>query len=340
MNKFYADYLQFAKQMVAENNREIVIENKMERNVLSLTPYIYNSCSANCRFCSEKLVRGGQITICHGVCNDYAERLKRILARIKETPIFLSLSGKEPTESKEQLRLILNTINEFQRNGGTVTEKVMYSNLSGFAKDFDGLANVLQGQQITRIECSRHHYDEEINQWIVRFKRYNGEIEPIMRNAVFADVVKRLNNLIPIKLVCVLQKKGIGQVDEIIKYLKFAESMNINEVVFRELAMFNDSVEQGGTQQYIIENRVELMDILTELPTDLFKIKEIQKGYYYFSFGYKYGERMKVNFEMSDYEEMIRYHGNMDDDKVYKLIYYPNGMLCKDWNMKGKLDWV
>lgn len=338
MNKFYEDYYQFAKQLVAANN--VNIENRLENQQLSITPYIYNTCSANCQFCSEKLVRGGSITVCNGISTDYVDKFNKILDRVKDRPIFLSLSGKEPTESKDHLKVILDVAKNFQNNGGNITDKVMYSNLSGFAKDFEGLMNVLSGNDITRIECSRHHYDEEKNQWIVKFKHYNGGYEPIMNNDVFADVVKKLNTVIPVKMVCVLQKTGIGKVDEIINYLEFAGKLGVTEVVFRELAVFNDSVEMGRTQQYIVENRVELMDLLVNLPNNLFKINTIIKGYYYFSFGYKFDNRMNVSFEMSDYEEMIKYHSNMNDDKIYKLIYYPNGILCKDWNMKGKLDWV
>lgn len=271
---------------------------------------------------------------------DYADKFERILNRFKATPLFLSLSGKEPTESKEHLRIILDVVRNFQQNGGIVTDKVMYSNLSGFAKDFNGLVDVIKDQELTRIECSRHHFDEEKNQWIVKFKKCNGDVEPIKQNKIFVDVVKRLNKVVPVRMVCVLQKAGVGKVDEVIEYLKFAEEMGVKDVVFRELAMFGDCVELGRTQKYIVDNRVELMDLLTELPADKFKIEKIVKGYYYFSFGYKFEDRMNVNFEMSDYEEMIKYHNDMDTDKIYKLIYYPNGILCKDWNMKARLDWV
>ena len=340
MKKFYADYLRFAQQLANERGGNVFMEDRMEKDQISVTPYIYNACSANCQFCSELLVRSGSVTVCNGICADYAEKFRKVLERIKETPIFLSLSGKEPTESKEQLGIILDIAKRFQEEGGHITEKVMYSNLSGFAKDYNGLIETLKGHQITRIECSRHHYDEEKNQWIVRFKKNAGEIEPIKRNEVFTDVVKRLNEVIPVRMVAVLQGKGIHNVEEIIEYLKFAEAMGVTDVVFRELAMFDEIVDHGKTRQYIEENRIELMDILEALPDEQFRLDNIIKGYYYFSFGYKYAGNINVSFEMSDYEEMIKYHGNMDDKKIYKLIYYPNGILCKDWNMKGKLDWV
>jgi len=264
----------------------------------------------------------------------------KVLEHIKGTPIFLSLSGKEPTESKDHLKIILDVAKKYQEEGGNITEKVMYSNLSGFTKDYDGMMETLKGHQITRIEYSRHHYDEEKNQWIVRFKKYKGEIEPIKRNEVFTDVVKRLKEVIPVRMVAVLQEKGVNNVTEVIEYLKFAESMGVTDVVFRELAMFDETVDRGRTRRYIEENRVELMDILEALPDEQFELNNIIKGYYYFSFGYKYAGKINVSFEMSDYEEMVKYHGNMDDEKIYKLIFYPNGILCKDWNMKGKLDWL
>lgn len=339
MNKYYNDYFQFAKQLTNDNNYHVKIDNRMDDNLISLTPYIYNACSANCQFCSEKLVRGGSITVCNGICSDYADKLSIILNRIRNTPIFLSLSGKEPTESPEQLRIILDVVNQFQLNGGQITEKVIYSNLSGFAKNYDYLINILNAQGISRIECSRHHFNEDINQDIVLFKTNNKTLEPIKYNTVFTDIVRRINTLIPIRMVCVLQKSGISKVNQIQDYLQFADSLGVTDVVFRELAMFGNSVELGNTQKYIVNNRVELMDIISALPTDSFHIQNIIKGYYYFSFCYTYNNKMKVSFEMSDYEEMIKYHSKINDDKIYKLVFYPNGLLCKDWNMKSKLNW-
>ena len=339
MNKNYHDYEVYARQLLA-SLPDGVMENRSDSDLLSFTPYIYNACSANCRFCSEKLVRSGNFVHICGVCADYAERLERILNRLFETPLFISLSGKETSESPDLLRCILDAVANYEQKGGHIVGKVMYSNMSGFAKNMEGLLDILRDRGITRIECSRHHYNEDINQDIVRFKTYHGLLEPIKYNAVLKAVIAHVNSEIPVRLVCVLQNKGIHTVDEISHYIEFAQRMGIKDIVFRELAMFGDSVDRGETQKYIDDNRVEVMSLLEQLPADRYALTHITKGYYYFSFSYMFDHEISVAFEMSDYEKMIEHHSKASHEKLSKLIYYPNGMLCKDWNMMEPLDWV
>lgn len=325
--KKYRDYKAYA-QFIAESHN-IKLIHQHETDQISFTPYIYNSCSASCKFCSEKLVRNGMAMICEEVAADYTKRLMDILAGLKDQEVFLSISGKEPSESCVFLENIMNCVGCFEEKGGKITEKVMYSNLSGFVQNMPKLEKILKSGKVTRIECSRHHYDEEINQSIMCFQE-----SAIKQNKVLADIIRKLRSFIPVKMVCVLQKSGISSLEEVKKYIEFAGEMGISDLVFRELAMFDNSVEKGSTADYIMENRIELMDILTELAPEAFELVRIVEGYYYFSFQYRY-QNKNVSFEMSDYEEMKRKH---EGTKRYKLIYYPNGKLCTDWNMNGEIS--
>ena len=326
--KSYKEYREYAAKLMEKKG--IVIEQKSDDNIISFTPYISNDCSAACEFCSEQLVRNGKRMLCGEVARDYNEKLRHAFKLLKGKKVFVSLSGKEPTESCDLLDDILCSVLEFENEGGEVVGKVMYSNLSGFCKKGEAISDMLKKAKITGVECSRHHYLEDINQSIVHFKKN----EEIKSNDVFEQVVSQVMEICPVKLVCVLQNKGIANVLDIVKYLAFAIKLGVKKVVFRELAMFNDSVENGKVAQYIEENRVELMDILDKLDEKDFEIKNIKQGYYYFSFIYEY-QGMEVAFEMSDYEEMIRKHNG---DDLYKLILYPNGKLCTDWNMNGEFD--
>ncbi len=302
--------------------------NQIDR--ISFTPYVYNTCSANCAFCSEKLVRDGKVMACDTICEDYEKHLQSVFRWLKNHQVFLSVSGKEPSESVEQVRLILDEANKFEEAGGIITDRVMYTNLSGFAKRKEELFSCIEKGKISRIECSRHHFNEQINQSIVNFR----PSESIKENKVFKNVVKELGGIVPVSMVCVMQKAGISTKEEVESYLEFAVDTGVKAVVFRELAMFDDAVEDGCTTKYIVDNRVELMDIIKELDEKTFTNLKVTKGYYYFSFEYKY-KGMRVAFEMSDYEEMIKCHN--DDSKLNKVILYPNGMVCKDWNMKGQI---
>lgn len=108
--------------------------------------------------------------------------------------------------------------------------------------------------------------------------------------------------------------------------------MGVNEIVFRELSIFDNCVKSDCTSNYICSNRVEIFDLLETLDK-AFTLKSIYKGYYYFSFVYEYSGNTII-FEMSDYEEMIKKHKS---GEINKLIYYPNKDLCLDWNMQNKI---
>lgn len=338
--KFYRDYKEYASEL-ADANR-IKIYHSGDAIQLSFTPYIYNACSANCRFCSEKIVRQGQVMVCDGICSDYIEKLVKAFKYAGKREIFLSLSGKEPSESVEHLEMIAEGVRRSEENGVAIKDRVLYSNLSGFVKNWDRLINVIEDLRVTRIECSRHHHNEEVNQNIVQFKMVKDQnvgeinIEKIKENKVFEETVRKLLKHVSVKMVCVLQKSGVKDENDVIKYLQFAKHIGVKDVVFRELAVFDNAVDKGLVTEYINENRVELMDILVKLSPKEFTLQSICEGYYYYSFTYQYGE-MNVSFEMSDYEEMIKNHNS---SSLHKLILYPNGDLCKDWNMKGKVkDW-
>ena len=110
--------------------------------------------------------------------------------------------------------------------------------------------------------------------------------EKIRFNEVFKNIMAQVMKICPVKMVCVLQNKGISNINDIKKYLEFAKEVGVTKVVFRELAIFNDCVENGKVASYIENNRVELMEILKGLDDREFHIKKIQQGYYYFSFIY------------------------------------------------------
>lgn len=322
----YIDYLKYAKELLNQN-KYIKYNKKIEDETLSFTPYIYNECSASCRFCSEQLIRNGKAMVCHGVCENYFDKLRKVLGDLHESELFLSLSGKEPTESLDFLEGILKCVEDFETAGGQIVEKVMYSNLSGLIENMTKMGMLIEVYGIDRIECSRHHFDEVKNQSIMRFKN-----QPIQKNEIFQQVMEELLEHVDVKQVCVVQKGGIDDVEQLKTYLEWAKSMGVSQVVFRELALFDDTVEMNATARYIVNNRIEIKEFLEGLD-ESFKLVEITEGYYYMSFGYEY-EGMKLWFEMSDYEEMEKKHGS---NKVYKMIYYPNGKLCLDWNMNQEI---
>ncbi|MBR3267494.1 MAG: hypothetical protein IKI58_02010 [Oscillospiraceae bacterium] len=326
---YYADYQQYIAETL---DSSIPVIKAAERGILSFTPYISNRCSAACRFCSEKLYSGGIAGAGLTVCSGYREKLTGILRAQRGRQIFLSVSGMEPSESIGQLILVSEAVRQAEESGCVFTDRVMYSNLSGFAKEPERLTEVVRSLKLTRIECSRHHFDDTVNQQIVRFR----EGEAIRQNEVFIRVVRSLLQTVPVTMVCVMQKTGISSPEDAICYLEFARQTGVRNVVFRALSIFSEPADGVQIASYITENRVEMLDMIRALPQEHFRLMSVTEGYYYYSFRYQYRD-MQVLFEMSDYDRMHREHYS---ERQHKLIFYPNGELFKDWNRKpeGKIS--
>ncbi|PRR84485.1 radical SAM protein [Clostridium vincentii] len=341
MQYYYENYKEYANKLrekykkvdYKSNIKQEFIEIKEFQKELakkiSFTPYIYNNCSANCRFCSEKLERTSGQAKDFKLSEKYFKKLRLILSKLKENRIFLSVSGIEPLESLDFLKEVLQVFKNWEEDGGRIEEKVIYSNLSAGTYNLGKIIDIIKDYNISRIETSRHHYNEDVNNNIVRFKN-----KDIQLNRNYENIVRTLKNYVDIKLVCVLQNTGVNSYEEVKNYLKWARNNGINKVVFRELSLFNESISGNESSNYIRKNRVPLIEVLKDIEDKAFTLTEILRGYYYFSFKYEYKKDMEVTFEVSDYEEMIKQHNK---DEIQKLIYYPNGDLCCDWSMKNKI---
>lgn len=84
----------------------------------------------------------------------------------------------------------------------------------------------LNNDGLNVLSISRHHYDKEINAKIMGI---DSKSENIFR------VIKELNIEIKTRLICVLQKTGINNAEEIEKYIDYALFNNVKEICFKEL---------------------------------------------------------------------------------------------------------
>ena len=340
--KRYSDYELLAREMAALHNIPVrknvgvflsegkgILKGMTVPERISFTPYVHNACSARCGFCSERLIRrhagpGNPVT-----ADFYSDKLGRILKDLSETELFLSVSGMEPLEDSAFVERALARFQRFEEEGGRIAEKVIYSNLSKAARDPEDVVRLVARYRIDRIETSRHHFDEGINERIMRFKRG----QPVVHNDCYESAIRYLRDSVALRLACVVQKTGIHTLQDVIGYIDWAVSIGINDITFRELSVFGNEVTGGSSYEYILLNRQNIYLFIENLP-NLFRLEEIIQGYYYFSFRYIFDGRVSVAFEASDYEEMIRHHSG---SVVSKLIYYPNGDLCMDWNMGRKV---
>lgn len=323
--------LHISESVEPEIGSKLFLNRKQIRKKISFTPYIYNRCSADCVFCSEKLIRE-ETPLGKGyvnVADNYESKLQDVLKELSDVELFLSISGMEPLESLPFLEKVLNVFQLHEQNGGCISQKVIYTNLSAMAHSASRIIDLLQHHQISRVETSRHHYDEKINRDIMQFRPK----QAIVNNSCYEQAVMQVLKVVPVRLACVVQQTGVNSISEVVRYIDWASGMGITNITFRELSILGDHFTDAGSYEYIAHNRTSIFSLLEKLTSD-FCLVEIVKGYYYFTFRYLYKDAIEISFEVSDYEQMIKSHHSSTIDK---LVYYPNGDLCTDWNMQQKI---
>jgi hypothetical protein len=302
---------------------------------ITFTPFASaKPCSARCTFCSETLVHREARVLSASLRPQpgYETGLRRTLRELRGLPLSISLSGLEATDDARWLSGVLTALLEHEENGGLVEEKVLYTNAAGLARETTGhiLLPQLRAHNLTRAEVSRHHYEQEVNDAIMRFRPG----QPIREREVFERTVRDLQVHVPVRLVCVLQASGVATAKEVFAYLAWAESLGVRDVVFRELSRLGDDY-QANQPFRIIERERVVMEALLEQLLESGSFREqlvpcaMTAGYYFWNLRLRDRGGMDVTFETSDYHEMKQRHGS---GIVYKLIYHANGNLCGDWD--------
>jgi hypothetical protein len=308
---------------------------------ITLTPYASASaCSARCHFCSETLrpKHGGVAAAALRPKENYFDGLSSALNSLGELPISYSLSGLEATDNEQWFLQLLSTLIKAESDGINVHERVLYSNGAGFANgNPEKLLQPLKSFKLSWLELSRHHFCEQQNQSIMRFR----ENEAIVRNTVFEEIANAISSYFNLKMVCIIQRGGVDRAEKLTQYLKWAISCGATSVVFRELSKFDDYYRVTKSQQYIEKMRVSLEYLLTECLqqsswSDEMTVTHITEGYYFWNVKFQHSSGLEVIFESSDYVTMHKKHESVD---IYKLVYFANGQLCSGWEPNRGVIW-
>ncbi|MDB5389696.1 MAG: hypothetical protein JWM11_5342 [Planctomycetaceae bacterium] len=302
---------------------------------ITFTPFASaRPCSARCVFCSETLVHRDSHLLSASLRPrvEYPASLRRALRELRNLPISISLSGLEATDDADWLENVLAALDEHETAGGLIEEKVLYTNGAGLARETTGsrLLPKLQAYGLTRAEVSRHHFDQSINDDIMRFRPG----QAIRERMIFERTVRDMQAYVPVRLVCVLQSSGIANAQDVYSYLAWAKELGVRDVVFRELSRLGVEYQPNQTLRVVERDRVVLETLLNELwrtgtpPAGLVPYA-VTAGYYFWNLRLRGENGMDVTFETSDYHEMKQHHAS---DVVYKLIYHANGNLCGDWD--------
>ena len=300
---------------------------------VTFTPFAsVRPCSARCVFCSETLWHKDARILSASLRPgpSYFDGLAAVLDALRGLPFGISLSGLEATDDADWLCRVLDQIDERAGAAGglVLEEKVLYSNGAGLARETTGarLLPRLKEFGLTRVEASRHHHTKAGNDAVMRFRPGKA----IRALEVFERTVADILRHVPVRLVCVVQKGGVDDFDQVLRYLDWARGLGARDVVFREFSRLHDLYRPGASRRAIDERRIPvsaLRDAASESAD--FEAVERTEGYYYWNERFLWKGAVLTTFEASDYELMKTRHGSW---VIHKLIYHANGNLCGDWD--------
>ena len=300
---------------------------------VTFTPYAsVQPCSARCSFCSENLRKtdGGTPASRLRPAPDYFDGLSRALRALRGVPLSWSLSGLETSDDADWMLQLLRTLTASASDGPVIEDRVLYTNGAGFAApQGEVLRRALQSFELSWLELSRHHHEGAINQSIMRFRP---EVT-IGDQAVFERTARQLADAVPLRLVCILQRSGVAQPQDVAAYLSWARQCGAGTVVFREFSRLDDAYRDNATARYLRAERVSMDALLAACLDDPevsrgWTLESLTEGYYFWNLRLCTASGLNVIFESADYGAMHERHASGD---IYKLVYFANGQLCAGW---------
>jgi hypothetical protein len=229
---------------------------------ITFTPYAsVRPCSARCSFCSENLrkTEGGTPASRLRPATDYFEGLARALRALRGVPLSWSLSGLETSDDADWMLRLLHAHCERKRRPGHRRPRALHQRCRLRRTAGPGAAARAAGFGLSWLELSRHHHDGAINQSIMRFRP---EVA-IGDQVVFERTARHLADAVPLRLVCILQRGGVAQPQDVAAYLAWARECGAGTVVFREFSRLDDGYRDNATARYLRAERVSMDALLT-----------------------------------------------------------------------------
>lgn len=329
----------------ANNLTPISLENKdywLYKNA-NISVNITHGCNAMCGFCVDglrkKISEDVHINKENIIATDrkqstelYLAQFQNNLKSLESKNISVSITGGEPTLDAARLGGILHLLKKYK-----IRKRVMTTNGTMLLQPIKGqkktrMIDMIIENGLEHMNISRAHYDENINQEIMKFK-------PSFSNEELKKAINIANKSgIRVRLSVALLKEGIHDLDGIKTYLDWAKSMGVDNVIFRQLMDYDKKTMQKNwvTDFYEKEgDTAKLDEIYPEIDLDKsFKLVKQHVGYYYYVEVYKY-KQMDVVFEVSDLTLLDRvetrkplYHGA---PIIYELIFQDNANLEGTW---------
>ncbi|MBD3186905.1 radical SAM protein [Candidatus Bathyarchaeota archaeon] len=291
-------------------------------------------CNGDCPFCVEKLrslSKGHELEEQKSGIDDstYFRSMKHAFKMVRSLDPSLSITGGEPSIDP-RLPRIIELIDQYDFRKRTMT-----TNGSGLLDN--GIINLLGKRKFQHLNLSRAHQDEAINQSIMNIDHgfSNDDLLECINRAISAGIRPRLS--------CVLIAEGIHDIEGILEYLEWAATMNVDNVVFRQLMKFRSGeCLDHQVSRYSEQARILMDSLLSEIHPSSGKclprfqfIKQVV-GYYYYIEIYQYkasdGTSIDVVFENADLAFIdIERQKHGSNELIHELVFHPNGNLCSTW---------
>lgn len=293
----------------------------------NLSIYSAQACNAGCRFCVEELrpaSRGTTLAFHKTIEPDdniYFHALEEVLTAVTPICPTISVTGGEPSRDY-RLPTILTTLRRFGARKLTVT-----TNGSGLLGRRLGrrVIDWIADTGVAHLNISRAHPDHDRNARLMRYREGLSlkELKDIVR-------ISRESG-IRVRLSCVLLRGGVDSLTRIREYLAFADSIGVDNVVFRQLMLTDPhTVLRNFVVRYSDRKRVGLEGILDEISDrEEFTFQKQIMGYYYYVEVWKYAN-MDVVFEEADLAR-LEIAKRAVPEIVQELVFHPNARLASTW---------
>jgi cyclic pyranopterin phosphate synthase len=286
--------------------------------------YSAQTCNARCPFCVEELrplSLGRELAAQKRVESDddrYFERLAAALDQVAPLAPTISITGGEASKDPRLPRL-LHLLSARDAKKLTLT-----TNGSGLLDVRDGapLVEHIAQSALRHLNISRAHPDCEKNAQLMGY-REGLSLDDTRR------ALRSIGRARP-RLSCVLLRRGVGDLDGVIDYLRFAERVGVDNVIFRQLMKSDPATHQTGpVVRFSDSERVQLQPILDALSNHPdFTFQRQIVGYYYYVEVWRWNG-IDVVFEEADLAQLER--TKLVDRTVHELVFHPDATLSSTW---------
>ena len=293
----------------------------------NLSIYSAQACNARCAFCVEELrpaSRGVALNLQKTVESDdsrYFAALQNVLEALQPLNPSVSVTGGEPSQDV-RLPRILRTLQIHGARKRTVT-----TNGSGLLELREGkpLIDWIAATGVAHLNISRAHWDDRHNARLMRYRESPDAV-------ALRDIVSRAQRGgTRVRLSCVLVADAVDGVDDVLAYLDFAQSVGVDNVIFRQLIQNDAATTQPNfVTKFSARRGVAMTPLLAELAQrGDFTFQRQVMGYYYYVEVWRY-QGMDVVFEGADLAQLERTKASMPG-VIQELIFHPNAKLATTW---------